>query len=198
MIKIHKTIKFTLDEFRHIQTIISSGLDGPHMWRKNDNNTKNLKRRICDYYLRKQGCKCIYCESILKKGYLAIEHFVPKGLHKEFTFHPKNLFISCGACNSPAIKGEKETINSPFTSKYRKNTFKIVHPFLDNPDEHLFYKDERKTMFDLARCTPKGKATISFFEWDSINAFIDRERNARSRDIPLYMNKLILEISVYR
>lgn len=196
MIKIRKAIRFSLDEYSIIQGIHTLGLNGAKMWGRPE--AKNIKSRIGDHYIRKQRCRCVYCEALLEEGGWAIEHFAPKSKHEDFTFHPKNLFAACFVCNSTKIKGDKDTVNPPKSSKYRKNSFKIIHPYFDNPEEHLFYLDRDRIVLDMPRCTQKGKDTIDFFHWQSQCSITKRILTAESRKLPIDINKLILEISIYK
>lgn len=197
MLNIRKTVQFSLSEYRHIQFLHTQRFTGPDLWKAADSDTKSIKHHISTFTLKNQKCRCAYCESILRRG-IAIEHFAPKSIHSEFTFHPKNLFTACSCCNSRIVKGDKDTVIKPKTSKYRKNHFSIVHPYLDNPDEHIFYVDDERRYFDKKRCTEKGLNTISFFEWDTYSALIDRSLVAESKKIPLDIYKLINEISTYK
>lgn len=197
MINVRRTIQFTLGEYQHILSVHARGLTGPEMWRLGDTQTRALKHRISEYTIRNQKGRCVYCEMILRPG-TAIEHFAPKGLNPEFTFHPKNLFSACSCCNSSSVKGENPTLGIPSTSKYKNNNFLIVHPYIDNPDDHLKYKDPEKTIFDLPNCSAKGRNTINFFNWNSISGYADRMVVSRSRGIPLPINQLIQEISTYK
>lgn len=199
MIKLYKAVTFSLQEFLHIQTIHAKRLPGPLMWVLNDKQTKSIKHHISEFTIRNQKGRCVYCECILRKGDTAIEHFAPKESHSEFTFHPKNLFSACGCCNSTSVKGRKDTIsNNPKHPQYKKNTFNIVHPLFDNPDDHIKYKDVDRTLFDLNACTQKGRDTISFFGWNSHTAYMDRVSISKSRHVPIKINQLILEISTYK
>ena len=69
------------------------------------------------YAVIEKICMC-YCDEIksarsltsiiIPEGTTAIEHIVPKGRHREFTYEPENLVSACGRCNSKAVKGEKD------------------------------------------------------------------------------------------
>lgn len=200
MLNIKRTIKFTKEEYQHILSLHANtniNKKGTTLWGDGKNATKAIKNRISVFTIRNQKGRCAYCETYLRPG-TAIEHFAPKCRNIEFTFHPKNLFSACSCCNSPAIKGEKPTIIEPSNIKYRKNSFRIVHPYLDNPNEHIFFTDESRIVFDKTRCTQKGLDTITFFKWDSCNAIQQRTINEMSRTLPTDINALISEISTYR
>lgn len=199
MLNLSESITFSEEEENHIQTLFDTGLSGPDMWKKNDTQSKSLKHRISKFTEFNQGVRCVYCECVLRKGISHIEHFAPKEKHREFTFHPMNLFAACGCCNSTSIKGRNDTIRSnPKSTHYEDNDFSIVHPLLDNPEDHIKYKDEDRIYFDLDACSQKGLDTITFFEWNSYSARLDRAYVAASRHIPLDLNQLIKDISTYK
>ena len=199
MLNLSNTVTFSQEEENHIQAIYATGLSGPEMWKKNDEKTKAIKHKISEFTLSNQEGRCVYCESLLRKGESAIEHFAPKKAHREFTFHPMNLFSACGCCNSTSVKGEKDTITSnPVSLQYEDNDFSIVHPLLDNPDDHIKFIDADRTIFDLAVCTQKGLDTIAFFDWNSYTSRIDRVNKAATKHIPLDLIRLIQDISTYK
>lgn len=105
---------------------------------------------------------------------------------------------SCSVCNAIANKGSKDTILAPKQGNYVNNNFTIVHPYLDDPDIHIKYQDPERILFDKALCTPKGLNTIDIFNWDTVNASTARTIIARSRNIPINIAQLILEISLYK
>lgn len=199
MLNLYKSVTFSYKEYLHIQSIQTKGLSGPIMWGINDKQAKSIKHHISEFTLKNQKGRCVYCECILRKGDTSIEHFAPKESHREFTFHPKNLFSACGCCNSSSVKGRKDTISSsPKFMQYQKNYFSIIHPLLDNPDDHIKYKDPNKTILDWNACTQKGQKTILFFDWLTYPAYLDRVTISKTRHIPLNINLLIQEISTYK
>ncbi|MFR3215975.1 MAG: retron system putative HNH endonuclease [Dysgonomonas mossii] len=180
------------DELRHIHSINNSWSDG-------SNPTKNIKNRISIHTLREQSCICAYCERVLCKGEVEIEHIADKGTYRQFTYESLNLVSACRSCNSTANKGTKPSIRT-LNAVYRNCVFLIVHPYFDNPDEHLFYSDENKIIYDIDRCTNKGKATINMFNWHEQWAIEFRANQARIRDFnyPIDIEIKIQEISIYK
>ncbi|PIB30427.1 hypothetical protein BFP78_13305 [Gaetbulibacter sp. 5U11] len=109
-----------------------------------------LRKETRNYYRSLQKGFCSYCKqnvSLISASNGHIEHIVPKSIHLEFIFTPKNLCVICADCNQ--IKREQETLgNIPDTLKkvstakkklYPRSSgaFKIVHPHFDNYDEHI-------------------------------------------------------------
>lgn len=148
--------------------------------------------------LNEQTCRCAYCERILSKGDVYIDHVAPKAKHRRFTYEPLNLVVSCSSCNSSTLKGTKETIKGAENPIYSSNNFKIVHPFLDDPDNHIFYQDSQRTILDMSKCTKKGKETIKMFEWNNLTAQQDRVNIVNSVILPETVAQRIADIATYR
>ena len=196
MLNLNTPIVFTPDERNTILTIMNTKQDGNDRW--NDSRARHIKHRISVHCLKEQRCCCAYCESILRKGGVQIEHISPKSLTPDFVYEPDNLVVSCGCCNSPAIKGHEPIIEGGVEPIYRYNTFRIVHPRLDNPDDHIKYQDDERILLDIPRCSNKGRSTIDFFQWNGYSANLARATNAWMRkNMPIDLAELILEISTY-
>lgn len=117
-----------------------------------DDSLESVRKEIRDHYRFLQQGTCSYCKqnlSLIAAANCQIEHIVPKMLHEEFMFTPKNLCVICADCNQ--IKKEQETLKEiPETLKGKKErkqyprssgAFKIVHPHFDNWDEHILNFD---------------------------------------------------------
>jgi len=196
MLDLNNPIVYSVDETATINAVKSTGKSGPDMWA--DRSVYEIKHHISEHTLEEQGCQCAYCEVLLEKGTTSIEHFVPKSRHREFTFEPLNLISACGRCNATAIKGSKETIIGVANPIYASNTFKIVHPRLDNPNDHICFQDNQRTIFDKDHCTQLGLDTIEFFQWDNLDACLVRVQTAAVRNLPIEIKKLVAEISTYK
>lgn len=195
MLKV-KPVSFTEEEQNLINNIYETGESGPDMWK--ESSLKAIRNKISRVTLTNQQCYCAFCEGRLEKGTTAIEHIVLKSRHREFTYEPENLVSACGRCNSKAVKGEKETLIEPLNPIYSLNRFKIVHPVLDEPDEHIVFKDKDRIFFDVNNCSQLGKDTIEFFKWEEINATEKRTMSAFIRKQPSDIVKLVEEISTYK
>lgn len=196
MLDLNNPIVYSATELETITAVMATGHSGSDMWA--DDSVYDIKHHISVHTLEEQGCQCAYCEALLEKGTTSIEHFVPKSRHREFTFEPLNLASACGRCNSTAVKGSKETIVGVFNPDYASNTFKIVHPRLDNPNDHICFQDNQRTIFDKDHCTQLGLDTIEFFQWDNLDAYFVRVQTAAVRNLPIDIKKLIAEISTYK
>lgn len=192
-------VQYTKDEKEHVQNILLP--QGAAGWKDQKEITKTLKVKIMKETLRSQRCRCAYCEMRIRRGEEQIEHFVPKSVVGEFTYEPLNLFSSCGPCNSRLIKDDHGIIDETNIDKnnYRNNSFLIVHPYLENPEDHIFYQDKERRIFDMDRCTELGKRTISFFGWDTSTAYENRVDVSNQRDYTDdQIETMIQEILNYR
>lgn len=196
MLKLTHPVIFDNNQLLTIRQIISEHNSGKKRW--SSGKAKSIKNHISVHCLSEQRCYCAFCEGLVNEGDAPIEHISPKGLTPEFVFEPNNLVVSCTRCNSTTIKGERPTIIGDVVPIYQDNDFCIVHPRLDNSDEHIIFQDEQRTIFELPRCSEKGLATIKFFRWDNINAFRARVAAASTRGLDLDQLKLIYEISTYK
>ncbi len=125
--KISTPYKFTNDEIKIIQDNFTSHDD----WTKPVFD--GIKGNIIDYLRIKQKNKCCYCRWEL--GFdikeVDIEHIIPKSEYSQFTFHAKNLALSCPGCNTS--KGKKKVLFKSITYYPRTGSnIKIIHPHFDN------------------------------------------------------------------
>ena len=196
MLNLFDPVRFSANEQAFIDaTLKPLGKDG---WANAAPETIAIKNHISNHTIIAQGGRCAYCEKVLAKGDVDIEHIAPKKHYGAFTYEPYNLVSSCTCCNAPVNKGQKKTIVDPVKAAYDQNTFSIVHSYFDNPDDHIKYKDAERTIFDINNCTIIGKATIKLFNWDEEWAFYKRLEIASMRHYPIDVLKLAVEISTYK
>ena len=181
----------------------------PGGWDVKEKCVHDFKEEIKTKLLQNQGGKCAYCGLPLSDRNPEIDHIAPKGgkvriLHPECTFLPINLVYACHHCNSPSCKGQKNTVTSK-NGDYRQWSFKLVHPYLDDPTE-FFETSPLGSIMSLPKKEfshndpkwKKAKYTIDMFglaEESTLNELakqIYRERN------PDQINAIINEISTYR
>ena len=196
MLKLFDPVHFDAKEQAYIDAKLKP--KGKGGWDDIQPETNAIKHHISKHTIIAQGGRCAYCETVLAKGDVAIEHIAPKKHYGTFTFEPYNLVSSCTCCNAPVNKGQKKTIVDPAKSAYDQNTFSIVHPYFDNPDDHIRYKDAERTIIDEKNCTAKGKATIKLFNWDQRWAFYKRLEIAGRRRYPIDVLQLAVEIATYK
>lgn len=119
---------------------------------------------------------CIYC-GIHKdyRGHLQREHILSKSAsnYPNFMFEPENLVLACRICNMD-LKGRKD-FGSKERNKYRKNSFKIVHPYIDDFSNHLiFFGIGHQVLVKKIPYSRKGKKTIEIFELASVARTAER------------------------
>lgn len=195
-----KPYRFTKDEWQHVSRVLIPYVklyDGEQGWAKSDNKTKDLKHRISEYTLLQQDQRCAYCEEFMVAG-IQLDHIVPKQLHPEYCYEPKNLVSCCAVCNL-YIKNADDTVVVPLQHRYEQNKFKIVHPYFNDPDVHIKYTNEDRVIVDRKRSTNLGKATIDFFEMDKYPATCKRAmRFGDFKKYPIDFIRLAKECSAYK
>jgi len=146
-----------------------------------DEDLEEVRSEIRDFYRTVQKGSCSYCKqplSLVSALNCHVEHIVPKSLHSEFTFTPKNLCVICADCNQ--IKREQETLGEiPETlerPERRKmyprssSAFKIIHPHFDVYEDHIWIargyyidKGSKKGSFTIGACKLNRK--LAEFGW---------------------------------
>ena len=163
---------------------------------------KRIKNDISKKILFIQGPRCVYCERLLLATGNQIDHFAHKAQYYQFTFEPINLFYSCTFCNSSDRKGQKDTVNAPVNIQYNLCDFNIAHPYLNNPENEIFYQDNDRIFFDKPSCSELGLATIDFFKWDDELMTLFRANTLRNERLNPFTTEqekqLILQIIAYK
>lgn len=136
----------------------------------------SVKNEISKRLLLSHSPRCIYCERYFISTGNQIDHFAHKAAYPQFSFSPLNLFNSCTYCNSSSRKGQKSTVVDPPDDRYDQCDFSIVHPFFNDPDAEIVFKDADKVDYDWNNCSQKGQDTILFFGWDDTVTTMFRAR----------------------
>ncbi|WP_250255132.1 retron system putative HNH endonuclease [Chryseobacterium sp. Marseille-Q3244] len=164
-----------------------------------------LKSIIRQQLERLQGDNCAFCGLSLKSRVTQIEHIAPKGkiLYPQFMFEPKNLILACSLCNGFDKKHTFNTIKT-VNAIYNRCTFNIVHPYFDNPDDHLeYFLDPESNLAFIIQVreingvkSSKGLQTVSLFELDSNEMTQERYKDALAASQPVQpdFEKLIAEV----
>lgn len=127
-------------------------------------------------------------------------------LHQR-TYTEKQLVYSCHNCNSTICKGQKNTVLSKNGKhNYRKWTFKIVHPYIDDPMDYfevpVSSSGERRAYPIIKKGIDrehknKAKETIKMFGLDGEKTLeLAKEQLAISQ--PEELQRIIEEISSHR
>ena len=200
MLKLSKPYKFSRDEWLHVSTVLIAYVKihgGKKGWEKADNDTLDLKNSISEYTMRQQDNKCAYCEDLITGG-AQLDHLVPKQLHSEFCYEPKNLLTSCAVCNM-YIKNGGDTVVVPVTRRYEQNRFTIVHPYFNDPDSHIKFTNEDRVIIDEKNSSELGKATIAFFHLNEYPAYCMRAKLFGDKDqYPIDGERLAKACSAYK
>ena len=126
---------------------------------------KSIKNEISTKLLNNQEFKCVYCERYLIGLGHEIDHFAHKADNPNYTFNPTNLFYSCRFCNSSSRKGQKNVVMA-HSNFYNRCVFNIVHPYFNDVNAEIIFKDQDRIDYDWDNCTELGKNTITFFGFD--------------------------------
>lgn len=159
--------KLDVPEFNRqtLRILCSRLLDGPtaqSLWRRNNGVYRQFKDVITARLKVLQSNRCAYCGTRLHEVRPHRDHIAPKSPYFKWTFWPMNLVLTCYCCNVDC-KGEIDTVDVASVS-YRRSTFNIVHPFLDDPADHLdFDLDENAILIRPKNGSAKGARTIELF-----------------------------------
>lgn len=167
--KISERIRFNNKYKKYIKNL--KPLKGGE-WDNNDKENKKIKTYIRKQLSLYQNNECTYCGLKLDEtGRTEIEHIAPKGgksrpKYPQFAYTTYNLVLACNLCNSPIKKGTFDTIDFLDKQNYKNCTFKIVHPYFDNPDDHIECIEKGNKVLVVGK-TDKGKKTIDVFKLDN-------------------------------
>jgi uncharacterized protein (TIGR02646 family) len=159
----------------------------PGIW--DSSTVKDVKAEIHKQLLIIQNSNCCYCGLKVNEGGRAeIEHIANKGgtkrpAYTEFVFTKENLAIICQFCNSSSKKGQEDILDNVDLTNYNNCTFKIVHPYFDNPDSHYTWTKGRYKIL-ISSISTQGNKSIELFGLDSESHTLARAKQA------MFENKL--------
>ena len=153
----------------------------PHndkQWKLTNKSMTLYKKELLECMLTNQNHRCAYCGLSLRMNLVDREHFASKAKYKCFTFEPLNLIASCAYCNR-ILKRTKDIIMSPAKAGYQDNTFKILHPYLDDIDLYFTFEDYAGDGYPIAirlinDQDVRAVNTIKMFELTSAELAIKR------------------------
>ncbi len=148
-------------------------------WVNDTRGAKKFKSELSAALKKSQENRCAYCGARFQGARPHRDHIAPKGaqLHPEWSFHTRNLVLACYDCNS-SRKGEFDTVVVK-SSYYRRTKFNIVHPYLDDPREHLAFTGHRLAVLVRAvNGSAKGVQTIKLFDLDNPLRTKERAKDA--------------------
>lgn len=161
--RLNTRLCYTQDEVKHLDGIKPHNGD---MWDSPpDDIVKTIKSEIRYRLLRNQSSICAYCGLDLggtSEG--QIEHIAPKAKYPHFTFEKDNLAMACHFCNGFSKKGNHDTI-SLSSPNYSSCSFKLVHPYFDDPRDHYGWLSEQKKIIIQSK-SAKGFYSIKMLKLD--------------------------------
>ncbi|APV39844.1 hypothetical protein PFAS1_10980 [Pseudomonas frederiksbergensis] len=161
----------------------------PSRWDGQTKAVKKFKDEVLKQGLAIQEQKCAWCTlnvGTLGRRTAHRDHIAPKAKYPQWTFFAKNLIIACEYCNGFAVKGEINTV-SKVEDVYENCIFHVVHPYLDDPSDHLEFLGDSPLSVTIRSRTPKGLWTIDKLQLDTAGATMER---AKDRLLEMYMNDL--------
>ncbi|MBS7459220.1 hypothetical protein [Pseudomonas syringae] len=152
----------------------------PARWDGRAKAVKSFKDEVMTQGLVIQSQKCAWCTlSVGPNGRRTAhrDHIAPKAKHPQWTFLAINLVIACEYCNGFSVKGEIDTIQK-FGATYEDCEFLAVHPYLDEPADHLeFVGVSGKLPVVIRSDTSKGLWTIKYLQLDTPGATLERAKD---------------------
>lgn len=140
-------------------------------WNRGDRTRiDELKTYIKEALIESQGFYCSYCGGRLEvTSGTQIEHVAPKGAERypKFMFHSCNLTLACSLCNGFDKKEKKEHFKTigKLEDNYDDCYFNIVHPYLDNPEDHFEF-GRNTDGITIRSKSLKGQKSITVFKLD--------------------------------
>lgn len=165
---------------------ISSKFNDHNDWSKKC--FSEFKENLKEHMRTIQNNKCCYCKKELFHdiGEVDIEHILSKSKFPTFTFYPLNLALSCRSCNTK--KGSKNVLVKNQISEYpvHGNAYSIVHPNIDNFNEHLAINEG----YVFEALTSKGSHTITVCELFRLKEVMKRNNAHKMRELEQTQQKL--------
>ncbi|EGC7113261.1 hypothetical protein H9T43_002439 [Salmonella enterica] len=147
----------------------------------------NFRNTVMTHGLSVQGDRCAWCTLMVGKlGRRTAhrDHIAPKKVYPQWTFHAKNLIVVCEYCNGFSVKHTLDTVDV-VNVNYDQSTFKIVHPYIDNPSLHIQFIEVTGNTpgVVIEGITLKGTWTI-----DNLKLADDGMTVLRAQDLIFYRN----------
>jgi len=190
MLNLDEPIEFNEAEITYLNELRNPSKRESESWTsyKNDAMMKTIKKNMKERLLSLQGNQCVYCRRMIDvrtKYDGDREHFANKKKYPRFTYEKYNLFLSCITCNRP-LKSTFDTI-ATYNDNYKRCIFTIVHPILDNVDDHIQYIEEAMP----EKLTDKGEATIKLFNLADRFIVRENEKELRQREFEALPDTII-------
>lgn len=175
------------------------GLVNDGDWNKQTNKIKLFKHKLKIELNKNQNGRCVYCERLLVENCPEIEHIAPKSIYPEVQFDLRNLAYACHRCNFPPHKADEDIVENK-EGTYSNWSFKIVHPYFDNPAD--YFETGRKCCIVIKSSTTekkreKAQNTIDLFDLNSTSMVEERIKEKVYKSLSADEIKRILEILDY-
>ncbi len=179
----------------------------PGGWESKDACVKDFKKEMKQKLFINQEKRCAYCGLPLETRNPEIDHIAPKGglerqKYYEVTFLPLNLVYACNNCNC-SCKRQTDTVQSKNNSDdYKLWTFKIVHPYLDDPRD-FFEVPQDDSVIVLPKkdaseeVKEKANFTISLFKLNSEQMLSEQAKEKLKEKYTEEMRRMVENISTY-
>ncbi|TDF62053.1 HNH endonuclease [Cupriavidus sp. L7L] len=164
------------------------------------NSVRNFKTAVMTHGLEVQGYRCAWCTlpvGAAGRRTAHRDHIAPKALYQQWTFHAKNLLIACEYCNGFAIKADLDTVEA-LGADYDTTTFRIVHPYLDEPNGHISFLEQagHEPGVVIQGLSPKGLWTIDKLQLTESGLTIERAKELvfyrGLNQLPMHFQELLL------
>lgn len=133
-----KRFNFTDNELQYISDFDKKDTN---YWDNTNEPMTSIRKKIRDHFLNAQDYACCYCKMTKQEDHglvWDVEHILPKVLYPQFTFEPLNLATACKECNREKWNKDIAIHSSKLNVRYATSTnISIVHPHLDNYEDHL-------------------------------------------------------------
>lgn len=172
---------------RSLKQMLISQDDANRLWKRTNGAVGVFKLTLTSQLKIRQGRRCAYCGTHLFEEFPHRDHIAPKTPHFYWTFWPTNIVLACYACNTDRKK-TTDTV-AQLQPSYRRTTFTIVHPYHDNPADHLNFTGHRgKILISARNGSAKGLETIRLFDLMSPERAKQRAKDALLDDDVSHLN----------
>jgi hypothetical protein len=172
---------------------------------------REIKGRILEFHLARQGHTCCYCRTNLNGGgYFLVdrEHVLPKSKFKSLTYTISNLSVSCKRCNLQFKGNDLGFLRDSLSVENNHDDseqYLFAHPNFDNLDaliERVSVQISRKVAVAFRVSDhPKAHFTYDYFDLRGleVSSFDDVQGGRKLDELELEISKLLsIEVASVR
>ncbi|ANL33930.1 HNH endonuclease [Rhizobium phaseoli] len=142
---------------------VKTKADAKRLWARTDGRPRQLKDSFTNLLKLEQGHRCAYCGIRLHEENPHRDHIAPKSIHYRWAFWPENIVLACYACNVDSKESYESVLVK--SSKYSRCQFSMIHPYLDDPTDHIKFIGHRTSILICpVNGSAKGRETIRLFK----------------------------------